>query len=69
MEQIIDSLILNTQTKSVYVILKNDNYKHKPLKYFLNFKNEKVYFVGTEKNKTIFRNTEDIEKINNYLNN
>jgi hypothetical protein len=47
MEQIIDSLILNTQTESVYVILKNDNYKHKPLKYFLNFKNEKVYFVGT----------------------
>ena len=67
MEQIIDSLTWNIKTGSVYVILKKDNYKHRPLKYFLNFKDEKVYFVGPEKNKTIFKNTEDIEKINKFL--
>lgn len=67
MNTLIDSLTVNTQTDKVYVILKNDNYKHRPLKYFLNFKNETIYFVGGEKNKTIFKAEGDIERINNEV--
>ena len=63
---ILDYLAANTQSGTIYAILKNTS-KHLPLKYFFNFKNEKVFFVGSDKNKIIFRNIEDCNKIKSYL--
>lgn len=66
MEAIIKSFCYNTENGNIYVYVGSTK---KQLKYFLNFKNEKIYFVGTEKNKTIFSNLDDINKINNFLKN
>ena len=62
----IQSFCYNTNNGDVYVYLGSTK---KLLKYFLNFKNEKIYFVGSEKNKIIFSNLDDINKINNFLKN
>lgn len=65
--KLIDSFAVNTQNGNVYVYLINDPYKRKQLKSFLTFSNTKRYYVGSEKNKIIFTNPEDIKAIENYL--
>lgn len=68
METIIDFFAVNTKNSQVYVYLKTDPYKRKRLKSFKTFNGTIRYYVGTEKNKTIFSNIKDIEKIESYLN-
>lgn len=62
----IQSFCYNTNNGNIYVYLGSTK---KLLKYFLNFKNEKIYFVGSEKNKIILSSLDDINKINNFLKN
>lgn len=68
-EQLIQSLAYNTASGSMFVYLKSSPYKKTALKAFLNFKNEKVYFVAKGSEKLIFKNEEDLAKINNFIKN